>query len=1389
MKDIISWHQLEKNSFSKEISFELFCFQIANKKFGEYGNFDDYYNTAGSEFYLELKKDFEELNLKTGDIIGWQAKFWLNSKSLDNSSLNKNHQEELVEGLKKSINDKPNLKYWIICTPGKFINNKPHYPWDTLKNSINQINTNVNIEHWHRDKFEAFFHSDREGYSSIFNYYFNNKFIGVKFINDFSQGNLEYLENKFDIDLYVPDEKEASLLASFDIDKGELKIKETIEYLSRKSKEIEDTKILKEKSFEELPHNYTNEAKDFLKSHIVFIHDLIEIISSKSEPLFFIQTIHYKLLDFFDKKEIDRESLNKKIGEIFHDKQKSDIDYRDQNWHDTIIKYSAEIRDTLFSRKLDSSLLNQCKKLIGNEYHVFGGASNGKTNLVCSIANNQIQKRIPVLLFLGSSFKNQVPPKARILQLLEISHDFTFTEFLGVLSNLANLKNTRIPIIIDGLNESSPTSGEVWNQEIYSLIKEIKRFPNLALITTCRDKSEYIQQIFGKNIYTDIENHIYLKGFTERNVNLAVGKYFHKKDITVKSENYDNSLFFNPLRLKIFSEVNKGKKNIEISLHTIVNSIDKYLDEISTNISKINGVKDRIIETRLRKGLLQVGNLLWTKNTRDLKTFEEFRPLFDNEAAVWCDSLTFKIIDEGLCFQRNIEQGDEIIQFTIDLIGGYQIAKSTFFSECTTEETVRKLDNQATKEKLYGQNKSIRHPLYEDILIALSYLIQKKIGKQLFDFFPINSVVVESIGNLELVGFNNDEKEKLVQFIKKNVYDINIKSQIVQKLYNDVIQKKYFSVFDLGEDIFLSFSQYEINSFWCELIRNDSFKLQELLKYISKHPTDYPSDEYNVSLFVLMLTASTDKKLRNEATKCLLYLGLMFPKCILTLGQKFKLVNDGYILESLICSLTGTVLRLNNKEFTETVIKFLQEDFLISNTTNHIAILDYIQTIFEFGFSHYEINYDKNIVYRNKDEIWNLDKELIKKDDGNDFFWSYEMMDYDFIKFQIVSLSKHSYGSISKYSRAEIISFIYERIRQKGYTKDLYSPIEEKITKDNKYRREEVSEQLTKYNEKYLYTTYLELAGFLMLNNQIKPEYKDTLRFSYIFFDPTFPITKTKTQIINDCFLPHYNEDIQNWVIKDSSDLLNEQYISIPFFEKTEMVLLYASLNQKDDDSKTYMTLYLSTYVFDSKHKEEILKTFTSSYIHQSNGLSQIFGGEISWRDHIEGDEDMDYSVDEDEFEYSEDSGFDDLGFKDEHGVNVESNDNEYRILESSQYFPLVNSYSWSSWTRDRYQNPSFVFLDSMIANKMELDFKIEELSHIDKNGKIITNYYKTDNSEFLFIDRQVLEKYLGDNNLDLIWNKFIAKYGEFGVHQDKKLDPSYKDSKVIDFYSERAKN
>lgn len=1351
----ISWHQLKNNSNSTEISFELFCYQIANKKYGKYGNFEDYYNTAGSEFYLELKQDCKELDLKVGDIIGWQAKFWLNAKSLDNSPLNTKNREELVEGFNKSKKDKPKLKYWIICTPGKFSNNKPHYPYDKLKNAITKIDPEIQIGHWQRDAFETFFHSSPEYYRSIFNHYFNIQFIGIGLINEFSGVNLRYLENKFDVDLYVPDEKEVTILSSINIEESGARIEETIEYLIRLSQENKAKECLNRGAFESLPQDYTNSAKSFLKRHIELPQNISKNNEGIKDPIKKAQLTYELLQNFYAEQKGDIDKLNKRSTQIFKNGNK--VSFQDRKWHDTLTKFIRELREGLFDKEKEASLIIQCEKLITKEYHVFGGAANGKTNFISSIVYKQIQKELPVLLFLGSSFKNNIPPKDRILQQLGLSNTYSFKDLMGAVNNLGLLKNTRIPIIIDGLNESSPTSGSVWKLEIHTLINDLKEFTNLILITTCRDKSEYVQQIFEKDQYTQIENYIYLNGFSEKNVDAAIKKYFLKKNISVKSEDYDKSLFHNPLRLKIFSEVNKGTKDIEINIHTIVNSIDRYLEEISANISKKNNFRDRIIENKLKKGLEKVGVELWNQNRRELKTFEEFLPLFDKEDVDWCESLTFKIIDEGLCFQRNIEDQDEIVQFSIDLIGGYQIAKSNFFSNLTTKVTLQRLEEQNTKTKLFGQNDLLRHPMFEDILTGISYLLPRKTGKQLFDIFPISSTILDSIDNLELIAYNKKEKLKLSQLITKNKLSIETKSRIIKKLYDNAFYKTNFSVFDLIEHVIITLNQWEIDVLWSELIRSDSYKLRDLIKTLNQKPSkpdNNNNNRYNKLMFCTLLTATNDKMLRSEATKSMVHIGMESPEFLLSIARRFKSIADGFILESIICSLTGVVLRLRNKNLTESVIKFYKEEFLNTNPTNHIAILDNIHTIFHFGSSQYKIPSNDSVIYRNKEEEWEVDETTLKELEKKDFLWSYEMMDYDFIKFQITSLSKSAYNSISKYSKAEIIAMIAKRIEVDGYIIEKYSELEKKNAEENKYKREEASEQVIKYSEKYLNITHLELAGYLMLNDQIKPEFRNTLRYSDIFFEPTFPEIKQKTQIINECFLPAYNEIIQEWVTKDSSELLKNIYITTPVFEKSEMILLYASITQKNEDNNTYMNMYVGTYIFENKHKGNVYNTFSEKYITGSNEINQMFAGEIPWREH----------------------------------VSTEYNEEELEEYGSAEYHPLVTRYSWSSWTQDRYKNPNFVFLNSDIAKQLELDFKIDGIAHINKEGKEITKYYKTDDSEFLFIERKTFEKFLKENNRDMLWNKFGSKYGDFGINE-KKLDPTYKDFKTVDLYSEKAKS
>ena len=199
----VSWEQLMKNSESKEITFERFNFQIAYKKYSKYGYFEYDYNTPGSEFYLTLTKECEELEAKAGDVVGWQAKFWVNRNDMNNTSLDVKHRQELIEGLKSSMKYKANLKTWIICTPGQPSNTEPYKPKETLIKEIHNVNSQLNIFFWNKPVYEAFQHEDTEKLSSIFSHYFSHKFLGFEYFKDYSEKRIKLLSEKYDIELYT----------------------------------------------------------------------------------------------------------------------------------------------------------------------------------------------------------------------------------------------------------------------------------------------------------------------------------------------------------------------------------------------------------------------------------------------------------------------------------------------------------------------------------------------------------------------------------------------------------------------------------------------------------------------------------------------------------------------------------------------------------------------------------------------------------------------------------------------------------------------------------------------------------------------------------------------------------------------------------------------------------------------------------------------------------------------------------------------------------------------------------------------------------------------------------------------------------------------------------
>ena len=78
---------------------------------------------------------------------------------------------------------------------------------------------------------------------------------------------------------------------------------------------------------------------------------------------------------------------------------------------------------------------------------------------------------------------------------------------------------------------------------------------------------------------------------------------------------------------------------------------------------------------------------------------------------IWEKSKAKALIDEGLLLTRDLGKQEEFITFTFELLGGYLIARNLF--EYNKHLIIEFLNSSETTEKLFSDNKSRLHPLYE----------------------------------------------------------------------------------------------------------------------------------------------------------------------------------------------------------------------------------------------------------------------------------------------------------------------------------------------------------------------------------------------------------------------------------------------------------------------------------------------------------------------------------------------------------------------------------------------------------------------------------------------------------------------------------------------------
>jgi len=1220
---MIDWEKLKPYENAKWKSFEELCYQIAQRQFSNLGEFtpvDDSGGGDGVEFYLTLPN---------GDEWGWQAKFYYPKPRLNDS----NRKNSINNSLRKSIETHPNLKKWFLCIPSNFT--PPENNW--FRESLKKLAPNIELEHWGKTKFNDFL--SKPEFIGIKNYFFSELELDIDWFSSQVKKQIFNVKEKFIAPLHTEtdaDFKIHCLLADLEFIefiKGNLKkIECELENILENKKEFEkinlnpipadlQTKILKA----------LNNLDECQKEIIPHIKNFLTLI----EDGFIEKALDFELKNNGKRrKEID--NLRDYSDSIYYLIQESPKEQKDsilniQNKLKKLLDCSAEFESVFSNIEI---AIDYFKK---SEINIFGEAEIGKTHIACYLCEGKVKNNSPAILLLGRDFTKDKNIEKKILEILDIPIQYSWYDFLSALESMAEAYRTRIPIVIDALNESETT--DIWKNQLPGFTESLKKYPRIILINTCRTR--YTDYIWGKKP----QNNIYIYGFNETNLEEAVNRHFNyykiKADLTLVSLNQ----FKHPIYLKLFCEINnperKEEKQVYIGEQTLYKVIEEYLakcnEKISCKLSKPPNLN--IIQDTLKK----IAKILWINKLRYLD-YSDAIQLIDEKSLselVWNHSFTKALLDEGLLISRTIFDKKEKVGFVYDLLGGYLIAKSLL-----EEQSINTIENlvksKEFEENLLNDDRTKLHPLFEDILRSVCVLLPEKFGKHLYELTKNNRAVSFSIHSLFEIEPKLIDKNSVELLIK--LFGISKNRKMLLRLFESTaLHVSHPFNANFLDELLRNLPMAERDFSWTEFVRANSSEFKAEINKFEKicRTNKYFSEILRQRLYLTAqyfswLLSSTNRRLRSLATKSIYWFGRKYPEKLFELTEKSLTINDPYVPERMLAASYGVAMALHNDlnnlnfrknilpKFAKNLYKLMFEEKAPYSTT-HILMRDYARHTIEIALLHngelLKEDQKKRIRPPFKDggiRRWGSEKDR-NEDEYRDFNYPFG---FDFDNYTIGRLipNRENYDSENP-EYIKVKSNMWWRIYNLGYSLEQFGEIDKVIARYNyPFGRSDNGGKIDRYGKKYCWIAFYEIAGYRKDKGLLKEKWTEPEeRISDTDIDPSFPEKPQEAKIIEKYYLEGDSEDLAEWIekgpIPDISDYLNINKIGNI---AGPWVLLNGFISQENYETKRGIFIFLRGFLIKEKDIEKFNKyrekiAVEGRRLPESEEDYYTFEGEIPW--------------------------------------------------------------------------------------------------------------------------------------------------------------------------------
>ncbi|MBB6187556.1 AAA family ATPase [Rhodanobacter sp. MP7CTX1] len=579
------------------------------------------------------------------------------------------------------------------------------------------------------------------------------------------------------------------------------------------------------------------------------------------------------------------------------------------NWHG-ILREADGTREPSGNSRVVSNLLGRLREVLGRlrQPHwdllgaksllISGDAGSGKSHLLADACAYQLARDRPALMVLGGKLAD-AEPWGQILNDLDLPRHLQIKQFLGALNAAGEAARVCILIAIDALNEKNGQT--IWPDRLAEVLHDTEQFPWIAVVLSCR--TTYLEVVIPQSLDATKLPRIEHRGFSIG----AVRSYLKQRGVTLPEAPLQADELRTPLFLRIYCDALEieGEALLARGLGSVTDIFRAYSDAVVRKVHREMGVAPN---RRLAHNALAAlaGEMADTGRAEIPyeRADEIVRAIHDGPELV--HDLLFQLESEGLLATEPM-YGETVqaVRFTFERIGDHAIAQNLIDRSFSHDPSGLCIPETPLHAALYMDDSQILFGLLE----ALAIQLPERFGLELPDLSGVPSdVPIER-------AFRESLQTRRIEAIGERTWELVNEVGGSDLRYGTLIAlatepNHPFNVRHLDAEL-RGLGMPERDAVWSTYLARKREEPSLLIDWVRS------ADQAAVPLQRAELTAiqlawfltSTNRVLRDKATKALVTLLADRPALAQKIWLHFSTIDDGYVTERIAAALYGAALQ------------------------------------------------------------------------------------------------------------------------------------------------------------------------------------------------------------------------------------------------------------------------------------------------------------------------------------------------------------------------------------------------------------------------------------------------------------------------------------------------